>query len=156
MFVCSMRASTLKFFGVMALAVVTLLALMVFVPQYEAAGAESELRFSGIRTGEDRVSFLASLGYTVAPEALECEEFTLPEEFDRALAAYNEMQKPMGLDLSRYAKKTVTRYTYRVTDYAGYTGEVYANLIVYRDTVIAGDICSADPSGFVHALERAA
>ena len=156
MFVCSMRASTLKFFGVMALAVVTLLALMVLVPQYEAAGAEGGLRLSDIRTNEDRVSLLSSLGYTVEAEPIESEEFTLPETLDRALSAYNELQKQMGLDLTRYAKKTVTRYTYRVKDYPDYEGEVYANLIVYRDTVVAGDICSADPSGFVHALERSA
>ena len=43
MFIYSLRASTLKFFGVVALAVLTLAALIVFVPQYgETAATEAE------------------------------------------------------------------------------------------------------------------
>jgi hypothetical protein len=60
------------------------------------------------------------------------------------------------LDLSKYKKKTVTRYTFMVTDYKGYEGTVYANVLVYRGRVIGGDICSADVSGFIHGFEMPA
>ena len=83
---------------------------------------------------------------------MESVEFTLPAEFDRALAGYNELQRAEGLDLSRYAKKTVTRYTYTVKNYPDYEGTVYINLIIHRDRVVACDICSADPAGFVEGL----
>jgi hypothetical protein len=46
------------------------------------------------------------------------------------------------------------RYTYALTNYPDYEGEVYVNILVYRNTVIAGDVCSADINGFVHGLER--
>ncbi len=156
MFICSVRAGTLKFIGVVALSLAVLVSLMLFVPQYEAAetagGVQETVNYTGIRTNEDRIAFIGQFGYTVEGEALETEEFTLPGEFDRVLAGYNEIQKEQGLDLSRYAKKTVTRYTYTVTNYPEYEGTVYVNLLIYRDRVIACDICSADPAGFVEGL----
>jgi len=33
-------------------------------------------------------------------------------------------------------------------------GKVYANILVYRNKVIGGDICSADASGFIHGFEK--
>lgn len=156
MFICSVRAGTLKFIGVVALSLAVLVSLMLFVPQYEAAETAGDLQetvsYTGIRTNEDRIAFIGQFGYTVEAEPLESGEFTVPEEFDRVLAGYNEIQKAQGLDLSRYAKKTVTRYTYTVTNYEGYEGTVYVNLIVYRDRVVACDICSADSAGFVDGL----
>ncbi|MBO5052540.1 MAG: DUF4830 domain-containing protein [Clostridia bacterium] len=155
MFICSVRASTLKFFGVVALSVAALFGLMLFVPQYEAAEAVKtgeEIAYDDIRTNEDRIAFIGQFGYTVEAEPLETCEMTLPEEFDRVLAGYNEIQKQQGLDLSRYRKKTITRYTYTVTNYEGYEGTVYINLLQHRDRIVGCDICSADPAGFVDGL----
>ena len=84
---------------------------------------------------------------------METKTVTIPEEFDKVFAAYNEMQKEQGLNLLRYKGKDVTRYTFTVTNYAGYEGTVYANVLVYRNRVIGGDICSADASGFIHGFE---
>ena len=41
-----------------------------------------------------------------------------------------------------------------MTNYPDYEGTVYANVLVYRNRVIGGDICSADVSGFVHGFEK--
>ena len=68
------------------------------------------------------------------------------------MLGYNEIQKDQGLDLSKYAKKKVTRYTYTLKDYNEYDGEVYVNLLVYRGRVIGCDVSSADPEGFVEPL----
>jgi hypothetical protein len=153
MWICSVRAGTLKFFGVIALSLALLFGLAVLLPEYGAAEAAARgVRYSDVRTGEDRIAFIAQFGYEVEPEPVESVEFTLPAEFDRALAGYNELQRAEGLDLSRYAKKTVTRYTYTVKNYPDYEGTVYINLIIHRDRVVACDICSADPSGFVEGL----
>ena len=59
-----------------------------------------------------------------------------------------------GLDISKYKNKKVTRYTYLAENYDGYDGDVYVNLILYKNTVIACDISSADPSGFISPLIR--
>ena len=157
MFVYSLRASTLKLFAVMLVSLACILCLALFVPSYgEAATAGGTTVYEGIRTEADRTALLSRLGYTVKGEAIEEVSFTLPEEFDSALAGYNELQKSQGLDLSKYKKKDVTRYTFAVTNYDGYDGAVYANVLTYRGRVIGGDICSADVSGFIHGFEKPA
>lgn len=155
MFICSFRASSLRFFAVLTLAVLTLAALIFLIPAYDG-GTEAALTvdFDNVRTNEDRTVFLSQFGYTVSGEPVESVEVTLPNDFDRVFSGYNELQKAQGLDLSKYRGKTVMRYTYEVTDYPDGTGPVYANLIVYKNRVIAGDVCSADPAGFIHGFER--
>lgn len=163
MFVYSFRASTLRFFLVIALAVAALTALILLVPAYDggngAAGGDAEaalnISYDGIKTNEDRIAFLSQFGWKVSEEPIESVEVTLPADFDRVFSGYNELQKAQGLDLAKYRGKTVMRYTYEVTDYPTEDGgKVWANLIVCRNRVIAGDICSADPGGFIHGFER--
>lgn len=163
MFVYTCRAGTIRFFAVIVLAVAALAALVIFVPAYQpvSAGADSSdeavrISYDRIKTNEDRVKFLSQFGYEVSEDPIETVEITLPEKFDKVYAGYNELQKAQGLDLSRYRRKTVMRYTYEVKNYDGYNGgKVLANVIVYRGRVIGGDVCSADPQGFVHGFEGA-
>ena len=56
--------------------------------------------------------------------------------------------------MTKYLKKDVNRYTYKITNYPDYTGDVYANILVYKNKVIGGDVCSADANGFIHGLDR--
>lgn len=158
MFIYSLKASTIKFCAVVCVALATLITLIAFIPVVAvddvAASANAEIKYSGIKTNDDRVEFLAQFGWQVNPEAVESVEVTIPEEFDKILSAYNEIQKRQGLDLTKYRKKNVQRYTYEITNYDGYDGTVYANILVYRNKVIGGDVCSADVKGFMHGLER--
>ena len=158
MFVCSVKAGTLKFFGAVLLSLALFLAILVLVdPAATAVDADAveTVNYAGIKTDADRVTLLKSFGWEVTSEApTEEVTFLLPEEFDRVLAGYNEIQKAQGLDLARYKNKRVTRYTYELSHYEGYEGKVYANLIMYKNKVIAADITSADPYGFVHGLSR--
>jgi len=80
-------------------------------------------------------------------------DFTLPKSLDAVLLGYNEIQKEQGLDLSKYAGKKVTRYTYLLPEQEGYDGRVYANIIVYRSRVVAADITGVGEKGFVRPLE---
>ena len=161
MFICSVRAGTLKFFGAVLLALALFLTVLVLADPSAvgAVGATPDalevVNYSGIRTDEDRVTFLATFGWQVK-ETTPTDEvtFLLPEEFDRVLAGYNEIQKAQGLDLGRYKNKRVTRYTYEITNDEGYEGKVYANLIMYKNKIVAADITSADPYGFVHGLKK--
>ena len=109
---------------------------------------------SGIRSNEDRIAFLAQFGWTVEGEPLESTTVTVPQEFDKVFAAYNELQRAQGLDLTHYSGKTVERYTYKVTNYEGHEGTVLANLLISRGRVIGGDICSAEHEGFVHGFQK--
>lgn len=161
MFVYSLRASTLKFFAVVCVALTALITMITFIPGYDTGelgyittGQEKEINYDKIKTNEDRVNFLSQFGWQVKSEPVETAEITIPEEFDKIFMGYNEIQKRQGLDLSRYKNKNVMRYTYEVTNYSGEDGKVYANVIVYRNKVIGGDVCSANVNGFIHGFEK--
>ena len=160
MFVYSMRATTVRFFGVVILSLLALAVLVAFVPELAPVAAAGEapesesFNYEGIRTAEDRIAFLSQFGWEVDPTALEETTVRIPKEFDKVFAAYNELQREQGLDLTSHGGRTVERYTYRITNYAGYEGEVHANLLIFRGRVIGGDICSADASGFLQGFSR--
>ena len=118
-----------------------------------AMGTNTEIDYSRIKTKEDRIGFMSRFGITVDPESEEATAFRMPDNFDRVILGYNELQKKQGLDLTKYKNKRVTRYTYRVTNYDS-DGEVYANLFVFRGKIVACDLCSADPEGFVIPLTQ--
>lgn len=155
MFIYSVRASTIRFAGLLLLSAVLLVGVLTYTGENTVAAASYQ--YSKVKTDGDRVGFLKQFGWTTEGQVpVEQERFTIPGQFDRVMLGYNEIQKSQGLDLARYQNKKVTRYTYEITNYEGYEGKVYANILIYRDKVIAGDICSADPmgGGFVHGFER--
>ena len=159
MFVRSIRMTTIRLVSIAALAVIAIAALVIFIPSNDVPAVSdvlktTEIRFDKIKTDEDRVNFLSQYGYTVDASPVESVEVRIPKDFDKVFAAYNELQKGEGLDLGRYRGKSVMRYTYKVTNYAGYSDTVYANLLVYKNKVVGADICSADPSGFAHGLKK--
>ena len=161
MFVCSLRAGTIRFFCIVLVALIGLASLMAFVPELQPAAAtgseavESDsISYEKRRTNEDRIAFQEHFGWQVEATPTESTTVTIPREFDKVFAAYNELQRKQGLDLSAYAGKTVERYTYTVTNYEGYEGTVYANLLIRRGRVIGGDVCAADSAGFVHGFEK--
>ena len=163
MFICTVRAQTVRFAGVLCLALAILFGVAVIADAGAAIVPPEEtvetVSFSRVKTDEDRLKLLTDLGWKTSGNIFKAEWLRfwfpkdLPETFDRVLLGYNEIQKDQGLDLTRYRKKKVTRYTYEITNYPDYEGRVYANLIVWRGRVIAGDISSADPMGFVRGLE---
>ena len=164
MFIYSVRAATLKFVGIICVTLAALIAVIAFVPVYtggeNVSGGVSvnaqatDYNYDKVKSVGDVVAFLAQFGWTVNGATAETAEVTIPAEFDKIFASYNEIQKSQGLDLSKYKKKELTRYTLEVTNYPDYDGKVYANVLVYRNKVVGGDICSADVSGFVHGFEK--
>ena len=153
MFICSVRASTLRFVGVAMLCAVLLFGTLILSDgKLVAAASGTSISFTGADTDAGRIDFLQKQGWSVKAEMVDEATFTMPETFDRVMQGYNEIQKMQGLDLSRYRKKKVTRYTYEVTNYPDYEGTVYANLIVYRGRIVAADLSSADPLGFVRGV----
>ena len=148
MFVYSMRASTLRFFAIIAVALAVLISLIAFVPELSpsvSASAEEvetqTLQYEKVKSNEDRIAFLAQFGWEVEAEPVESTTVTIPREFDKVFGAYNELQRAQGLDLTAHAGRTVERYTYTVTNYKDYDGTVFANLLIHRGRVIGGDIC---------------
>ena len=160
MFVYSFKASTVRILGVVCIALVGIIAMVAFVPTYVTAGnadapavqvgTESvSVRYDKIRTEQDVVNFLAQFGWQVDGKAIEVKEVSVPAEFDKIYAGYNQVQVAQGLDLSGYRRKKVQRYTYAVENYKQPGATVYANVIVYRHRVIGGDVSALGEGGFV-------
>ena len=159
MFVYSIRAGTVRFFGVVCVALLLLVSLVAFVPELSPVAAageieEQSIRYEDVEDPADGIEFLAQFGWEVDPTPTESTTVTIPAEFDKVFAAYNELQRGQGLDLSGYAGRVVQRYTYRVTNYEGYEGEVLANLLIFRGRVIGGDVCASNANGFLQGFEK--
>lgn len=101
MFIYTMRASTLKFFGVTTLAVIALVTLLFFIPAGIPASSQSSssletietVRFDKIKTNTDRTGFLRQFGWETETDPVEEAEVTIPAEFDKVYRSYNELQK---------------------------------------------------------------
>ena len=88
---------------------------------------------TGIRSNEDRVAYLQKWGWIT---------------YDDYLA----LQKSQGFDLTAYAGKTVKRYTYAVSNYPGLRQDVWACLLVYKKTIIGGEVFCSQGDGFTQGL----
>ena len=164
MFVYSVRATTIKFFGVVCVALATLITVIALVPGYVAGTEDVQVGSDGgevvqvisyekVKSAQDAAKFLSQFGWEVKADDVEEVDVTLPSAFDKILTAYNELQMRQGLNLSKYKNKPVVRYTFTVTNYPGAEGPVLANVLVYRNRVIGGDLCSADITGFVTGFD---
>lgn len=116
------------------------------------AVSPSPMSPKGVKTAEDRVAYLESYGWKVSPDPVSVEELLIPEEFDETYDQYLALQSGQGFDLTKYQGKRVKRYTYEVTNYpTGETG-VQAGLLLYKNTVVGGEVLSSDLGGFIHGL----
>lgn len=154
MFITTLRSNTIKFICITALSVLVVAALVIFVPTYESTAASTGINYQKVYSNSDRIDFISQFGWNVNQTPIEEVEVTIPSEFDTVYVGYNDIQKAQGLNLAKYKGKEVVRYTYQVTNYEDYEGVVYINLLVYRNKIVGGDVCSADSAGFIHGFEK--
>lgn len=154
MFIYTLKATNIKFFAALILSAAVLVTVITVIPGYDSTVqvAASSINYSAVKTEEDRVQFLRGLGYEIDVSPVEVEDVEIPTEFDSVYTKYNDIQRSQGLNLRKYRGKTATRYTYRVTNYEGYEGTVLASIIIYKNKIIAGDVCGIDDNGFVHGF----
>ena len=100
--------------------------------------------------GPDRLS--GELRWSVSSDPIAVEELIIPEQFDETYSQYLELQASQGFDLTDYCGKRVKRYTYEITNYPTGEAGVQANLMLYRNTVIGGEVLSPQMDGFLHGL----
>lgn len=105
-----------------------------------------------VKSNQDRVAYLEAYGWTVSEEPVATQELVIPEEMDESYDEYLTLQEEQGFDLKKYAGKRVKRYTYEITNYpSGETG-VQANLLIYKNTVVGGEVLSPQTDGVLHGL----
>ena len=148
---------TAKFNKKKAIAIVLLLAailIAIILLAGRASGnntAETASLSAVMKNNSQRVKYLESLGWEVEKDVLEEQAVIIPRDFTGVYEEYNSLQKEQGFDLSRYAGVEAVRYTYRVLNYPG-TESVVADIIVFRNEIIAGDIQNNSLDGFMAGL----
>lgn len=140
--------------AVLAAAVCILLVLTARAGDSRAVSSSARPDPRGVRTNADRVAYLAAWGWQVRDEPLSVQELVIPKEMDASYEEYLAMQSAQGFDLSQYAGKHVKRYTYQVTNYPDREEQVQADLLLYRGTVVGGEVLSPRLDGFLHGLDR--
>ena len=131
-----------------------LLALIVLLAGGRFGDASEVSALSAVvKSNDDRVAYLQSLGWKISPDPVDEQTITIPHDFTGVYGEYNELQITQGFDLREHAGHEAVRYTYEVENYPNAHDTVYADIIVYRQKVIAGDVQSAALDGFMHGLE---
>ncbi|MBQ7566074.1 MAG: DUF4830 domain-containing protein [Oscillospiraceae bacterium] len=108
-----------------------------------------------VKTNDDRVAFLSSMGREVEQQPVEEQDVRISAENDELLARYNELQQAQGYDLTDYAGKIVKRYVYRVLNDPSGDVDLYATIYIHDGDVIGGDVASRCPGGKMRALKAA-
>ncbi len=105
-----------------------------------------------VTTTGERVALLERWGWRADPASETAETVRVPKTFSDVYESYNALQLDQGLDLRPYRGRECTLYTYAVTSWPEEGRTVVADLYVYEDRVIAGDIHSTDLGGFMVGL----
>ena len=146
MFVMTAKVSKTR----IAAIVVLLIALVVLLVML-LAGKDQLQPEAAAQTGQSndaRLSFLTGYGWQVTADPVRTQQVTIPtDEENETFNRYNELQKSMGYDLTRYAGKTATRYVYELLNYPEAAGPVYATLFVLDGQIIGGDVTDTGPGG---------
>jgi hypothetical protein len=165
MFVLSLKASTLKVTAALAALAIVIAAAFweggvarTLTDTAQGAAVSKPASATGVAKCPDlstnmlRVAFLKSLGWQVDSEPAEVVEVIIPQTFNAVYNNYNAIQKAQGCDLTQYRGVRAKRWTYTVTNYPGAAEGVRANLLIYNNRLIGGDISSVSINGFMQGL----
>jgi hypothetical protein len=142
--------------AVLVLAAVLIAVILIAgaVGRSNASKAKETASLSAVvKNNDQRVNYLNSLGWEVDKNPLEEQKVVIPREFSDVYKNYNEIQKSQGFDLARFGGIEAQRYTYKVLNYPDATGSVVADIIVYKNQIIAGDVQSNAFDGFMVGLK---
>lgn len=131
---------------------VLVLILLLAVDRFTGAGVAAAPDCTGA-TQSQRIAFLARYGWEIDPKSEAADPVIIPQSFDAVFTQYNDVQTAQGFDLTAYAGKRVTRYTYTVKNYPDCEEEVHANLLVCDGIIIGGDLCTWAADGFLHGFD---
>lgn len=148
MFICSIKPKSLL---KRLLLIILLIVITVFIIGTVKKGSDtiadplpsiSQTHNTNTPDNSSRIEFLQSFGWKVSEEPIEVVQVAIPQTFGDVYQNYNDIQTAQGFDLKPFKGKQVSRFTYSVLNYPGQKEYIRANLLVYKNQVIGGDICS--------------
>ena len=104
-------------------------------------------------SNDTRVKFLQSFGWDVENSPVESSQVRIPETTTEVFDRYNQLQKSQGYDLSELAGKNAMRYVYKINNYPGATDPVYATVLVYKNSIVGGDVTDTSAKGKVQGFK---
>jgi hypothetical protein len=151
--VITFKAKPKTIFGIILLVVGIIVVVLSFVGNHNGVTASASAPKTSCKTKQERVAYINSLGWQ-CDDSETSKQITIPTDFNDVYENYNSVQKEQGFDLEKYKGKTVTLYTYNITNYEN-EDNIIADLIVCDDLLIGADLCnpSAD-NGFLVGLEK--
>lgn len=97
--------------------------------------------YSLIAESESRqCSFLEQFGLTPVADSVSKKEVIIPTDFNAVYEEYNELQKAVGLDLTKFKGKKAEMVTYELENATAR----YAVLLIYNDTVIGAHLTNGE------------
>ena len=156
MTIISFKLTKLRAAMIVVAVCVVLTLIVLIIPDKEGLTAQAiNVKNEKLKTNDDRVNYIEQFGWDINNEPVEVQELIVPNEVDETFKQYNELQKRQGYDLGKLKGKRVKRWTYQVVNYPGSPqGEVFINLIVYKEKVVAADVSNSSLDGFIHELNK--
>lgn len=154
MLVYTVKFSKKKAVAILISIAIVIAAIILAIPKEEAEPVQTTAAAVKIKTSDDCLAYIESLGYTAESLPLEEKEVTIPSTFDAVYTEYNTIQQSCGFDLSGYKGKTATLYTYAITNYPEHP-DVRCDLLVRKGAVIGGNVYTTAIDGFMHGLRPA-
>ena len=152
MFIASLKIKKQNIITV-GLCIVLIILVIVFIPlNQKAVAVYGNSHKNTFKTSDEIVEWLTSLGWEVDSEPFYEKEVKIPRQSDELYDQYIINQRKNGYKLYKYKGKTVKQYKYNVLNYDSGKTEAYINLLLYKDKVIAADICSPMRNGFMKPL----
>ena len=104
-------------------------------------------------THSERRRFLEQYGWQTADKPFWKETVTLPGKIEELPVDYETLQNRQGFSMIPYLGKTLQKYTYTVTNYPDSQATVYANVLLYRGSIVACEIVCPDfKNGFIEPV----
>lgn len=151
MYVVSVKLNSKKLLSAIAVMCIAVAIICVSFPKKSSDVLTSKVNNSA-KTIEQHIDFLNAYGYNITEKPIQIQEIIIPQEFSADYEKYNDYQKLSGFDLAKFKGYRAKKYTYKVLNYQDSTDEVVANLLIYNNKIIGGDVCSTTLGGFVHGF----
>jgi len=157
MFVFTTKLTKKKLAGMIVAAGGLLVLIIALVASRSPTRAGKELGpVKNINSDTDRVAYLERMGWEVSKTPVGIEEVLIPLDWNDAFEDYNNLQNDQGFELANYRGKRVTRISFSVKNHPSGMDNVQANLLCYKNSIIAGDVQCISKEGFMHGLSRQA
>lgn len=163
MFIYTAKITKMKLVALVLIVGAIIAGVVLMIPEenaYDTLGEQyldaemASITISGISTNEDRIIFLNERGLEVSDNEIDVKSVQIPKEFDEVFEKYNALQISSGFNLERFKGKTVDMYTYLVLNNTEEKDEIHANILIYKNKIIGGDVSSVKLDGFILGFEK--